>query len=129
MKILEPNIESVFNIQSKKQFEELSLQIFQFQASKNKVYKDFLQLLKINPTQISCIEEIPFMPISFFKSHKVVSKPNHEKVFKSSGTGNMVRSQHYVNSLEVYRQSFNKGFSHFYQDHKNFTFLAFCPLI
>ena len=127
MKILEPSIESIFNIQSDVQFEDLSLQVFRFQASHNKVYKEFLEHLKINPTHVSRIEEIPFLPISFFKTHKVVSKPTHEKIFKSSGTGNQIRSQHFISSLGVYRQSFTKGFGHFYKNHKDFTFLALLP--
>ncbi len=127
MKILEPSIESIFNIRTDEQFEGLALDVFRFQASENKVYKEFLECLKINPSDILSIDQIPFLPISFFKSLKVVSKSTHEKIFKSSGTGNQTRSQHFVSSLDIYQQSFTKGFQHFYQSHKNYTILALLP--
>lgn len=127
MKNLEPNIQSIINIQSKTEFDALALEVFRFQVQQNKVYKEFVNLLKINPDSITQVEEIPFLPISFFKSHQVTSTSSCEKVFKSSGTGNQTRSNHFVSSLSVYQESFTKGFASFYGSYKDYTFLALLP--
>lgn len=127
MKIVEPNIESIFNIKSKQEFEESALSIFRYQASQNSVYNEFLDLLKIRPHTINSIKDIPFLPISFFKTHKVISERSHSKVFKSSGTTSQERSKHFVYSTEVYKKSFVEGFNQFYGDYNQYTFLALLP--
>ena len=59
-----------------KKFEDLALQIFQYQSVSNKVYAEYLNFLKVNPDSIQQIEKIPFLPIQFFKSRKVVTSKN-----------------------------------------------------
>ncbi len=119
---------SVFDIKSANDFEKKALQIFQYQAKNNKVYKRFLQYLKINPEEITQIKKIPFLPIQFFKDYQVVStNPPFEAVFKSSGTTGMMRSKHFVKDLKLYEQSFLKGFEYFYGYVKNYTILALLP--
>lgn len=85
-------------------FEEIALEVFQFQYRNNPVYKQFVDYLgKHNPT--SCAE-IPFLPISFFKTHKIrCFQKNIEIKFKSSGTGGN-RSTHCIESLDFYEHSF-----------------------
>ncbi len=127
MKILEPNINSIFNINSQEEFNKKALEVFRFQASSNEVYKEFIDLLGVDVTKVLKIEDIPFLPISFFKTRKVTTKPSHQKVFKSSGTTGQTRSQHLIYSLKVYEDSFVKGINHFYSNYKEYTFLALLP--
>ena len=50
-------------------------------------------------------DEIPYLPIEFFKTHCVKSgKWPEVKVFKSSGTTNTGRSCHYVKDLDFYKK-------------------------
>lgn len=127
MKIVEPNIESIFNIRSEQEFEELALTIFRYQASRNSVYKEFLDLLRVTPHSVNSTKDIPFLPISFFKTHKVISEHSHSKIFKSSGTTSQERSNHFVYSTQVYKKSFIEGFNQFYEDYNQYTFLALLP--
>jgi len=120
----------IFNIKTEKEFEKISLEVFKYQAQYNKIYRKYLSLLNIEPNAIKKIENIPFLPISFFKFHKVItgeeSKPI-EAVFKSSGTTSNNRSHHFITDLKIYIQSFTKGFNHFFGDFKEYCFLALLP--
>ncbi|MEN8929491.1 MAG: acyl transferase [Flavobacteriales bacterium] len=127
MKILEPNINSIFNIESEEDFAQKAIEIFRYQANNCDVYKEFISLLKVDISEIKEVDQIPFLPISFFKTRKVISTDSHEKIFKSSGTTGQIRSQHYVHSLSLYRDSFVNGINQFYGDYKNYTILALLP--
>ena len=127
MKILEPNIDSIFKINSEEEFNKMALEIFRFQAKNNQVYKKFISLLNLNIDNVKKVEEIPFLPISFFKSKEVVIHDSHQKVFKSSGTTGQIRSQHYVYSLQVYIDSFINGINYFYTNFQDYTILALLP--
>lgn len=118
---------SIFNITSKKQFEQRALEVFRFQAKNCNVYHDFLRFLKVDITSISNLKEIPFLPIQFFKSHKVLSsKKTIQQTFLSSGTtGN--QSHHLVTDLSLYEKSFRIGFTHFYGNIEEYTVLALLP--
>ncbi len=85
-------------------FEEIALEVFEFQYRNNPIYKRFVDYLgKTKPTSIF---EIPFLPISFFKTHEIrCFQKNIAIHFKSSGTGGN-RSNHYVEDLEMYSRSF-----------------------
>lgn len=117
-----------FNIQGISEFEEFSLEIFQFQAQNNKVYRDFLTHLKTNVSEVNSINDIPFLPIQFFKSHKIVASQNTiQKTFLSSGTTGMQQSKHLVTNVAIYEESFRKGFEYFYGNIKDYTVLALLP--
>ena len=127
MKILDPNIETLFNIESDEDFERKSLEVFQYQYHNNSVYQRFVDLLKVNPNSVESLASIPFLPISFFKSHTLNLKENHQAVFKSSGTTGQARSQHFVADLSVYEKSFSFGFQSLYGDINSFAVLALLP--
>ena len=127
MKILEPNINSVFNIKNSYEFNEIALKIFRYQADNNLVYKEYISHLNLNPAKIKKVKDIPFLPISFFKTHKVTCKFTEEKVFKSSGTTLTTRSNHFVHSLKIYESSFVKAFEYFFGNLQEYTFLALLP--
>ncbi len=115
-------------IKSDEQFLEQALLTFQFQYENIAVYQEFVDLLNVNPNKISTINQIPFLPISLFKSHQIISQnKDAEIIFKSSGTTGMERSEHHIYDLEVYKSSFRKGFDFFYGDIKDYTILALLP--
>jgi len=118
----------IFNINTVKSFEELALKVFKHQAVNNIIYTSFLKFLHVNPKTITSLEQIPFLPIQFFKTHEILSsKEKIQQIFLSSGTTGMHQSKHYVTDLNVYQNSFTKGFQHFYGDIKNYTVLALLP--
>lgn len=122
------NIISIFNIYNFTDFEKLSFEIFRFQAKNNLIYNEFLNHLAIDVTSVHKINQIPFLPIQFFKSHKVVSsKEKVQQIFLSSGTTGDTQSKHYVTDLNIYKTSFRKGFEYFYGNIKDYTVLALLP--
>lgn len=122
------NPKQIFSISSESEFNKAALEIFRFQATHNPVYKEFLSHLKINPSKINEVANIPFLPIEFFKNHQVVTAPPpYELTFKSSGTTGLNRSIHYVKYAEVYKQSFTRSFEYFFGDISNYTILALLP--
>ncbi len=118
----------IFNISDARKFETEALKIFRHQAKNNAVYKRFIHLLSIDPSTITKAGDIPFLPVEFFKSHKILSTTKKvEEIFTSSGTTGTVQSQHFVTDLHLYEESFNRGFEYFYGNIKNYTILALLP--
>lgn len=118
----------IFNISDVRKFEAEALKIFRHQAKNNKVYKQFLDLIKIDPLTINKIEKIPFLPVEFFKSHQILSnKDQVARTFSSSGTTGSVQSQHFVTDLKIYEESFKRGFEYFYGNIEDYTVLALLP--
>lgn len=119
---------NIFNLHSNNEFEKMALGIFQFQAENNLVYKEFLTHLNVDIQSIDKIEKIPFLPIQFFKSHKIISSEAIvQRIFLSSGTTGSENSKHFVTDLTIYEESFTKGFEHFYGPISAFTVLALLP--
>ena len=86
-----------FEIQQPSQFERYALDLFHFQYEHLEHYRDFCNHLKKDPSKVSHSSEIPFMPISFFKSHKLLHpKTPTDFYFSSSGTTGQETSKHYV---------------------------------
>ena len=77
-----------FNISSELEFKKKAIALFNNQFNKNLIYNQYCKLLKIKPSDVKELNQIPFLPIQFFKTHKVISNKNKiTHVFKSSGTG------------------------------------------
>jgi phenylacetate-coenzyme A ligase PaaK-like adenylate-forming protein len=118
----------IFNIANQKQFQKFALQIFRFQYENNDVYKNFCDLLKINPSSVKTLQQIPFLPIQFFKTHKILSSAQAvQTIFTSSGTTGSQTSQHFVTDVLLYEQSYLKAFSNFYGNIEDYVFLALLP--
>jgi len=106
----------------------LALQVFNYQFNHNKVYRSFCDLLYVHPSDVKHINQIPFLPIQFFKTHEVLSSQNPiEQTFSSSGTTGSITSKHYVTDLDIYKQSFRKGFQSFYGNTEDYVILALLP--
>lgn len=109
-------------------FNALSLEIFRFQYQNNSVYQAYCDAIRVKPADINSIRKIPFLPISFFKTHKVTSTQFvPEVIFESSGTTQTINSKHLVKQLDLYQSSFNKTFELFYGSPKEWCILALLP--
>jgi len=119
---------AIFNINNSEQFNLMALQIFKHQFENNTVYRSFCDLLYKHPSEVNTISKIPFLPIQFFKSHQILSsKDPIVEIFTSSGTTGQKTSKHHVTNLNIYEQSFRKGFSHFYGNIEDYVVLALLP--
>jgi len=116
----------IFNIQTQSQFEEVALKVFNYQMKNNPIYTSFAKRILKNKTPKN-IFEIPFLPISFFKSKQIICKRRAiEEVFLSSGTTGQ-QSKHLVSDISIYKESYQKSFELFYGDIKKYRFLSMLP--
>ena len=119
---------AIFNMQSEQAFNELALEVFNHQFNNNKVYRSFCDLLYVHPSEVKCVEDIPFLPIQFFKTHQVISSSDPiQRTFTSSGTTGSITSSHFVTDLNIYETSFTKGFEAFYGTPEDYVVLALLP--
>ena len=110
------------------EFEALAIRVFQYQASYNYLYEQYIQLLGINPVDIKTISEIPFLPISLFKSHKIqTGNWQPVKEFTSSGTTGENTSRHLVQDERFYLTNAKRGFEHFYGAISQYQVFALLP--
>ena len=106
-------------------FYQLVDELYLFQFENNPVYKGFCEA--ISP-QRGILSGYPFLPISFFKTHKIVSGLfDPVIVFESSGTSGQQQSRHFVKSMDLYERSFLNGFETFYGHPSDWCFLGLLP--
>ena len=119
---------NIFKINSDEQFESMAIEVFKFQFHNNDVYRSFCDLMNKTPSDVTSSDQIPFLPIRFFKSHKVLSSNEGvEERFISSGTTNSNLSIHHITDLGLYESSFENSFKYFFGDIKDYTILALLP--
>ncbi len=120
--------DTIFSIQNETDFEQAALHVFKHQYINNKTYQRFCNLLGVTKSSVNRIDNIPYLPIEFFKQEKIVSTPSLiDKIFTSSGTTGSITSKHYISDLSVYEKSFRKGFEHFFGDSREYIILALLP--
>jgi hypothetical protein len=118
----------IFSIHDSVSFEKEALSVFKYQSKNNFVYNQFLKFLKVDTSLIKRSRQIPFLPIQFFKSHKVIStRIKDAHIFSSSGTSGAVTSKHYVPDLSIYEKSYLNGFEYFYGPVENYAVLGLLP--
>ncbi|REH56296.1 acyl-protein synthetase LuxE [Tenacibaculum gallaicum] len=119
---------TIFNIQSTEDFNKTALQVFKHQFTNNKVYRSFCDLIYVHPSDVNTIEQIPFLPIQFFKTREVLSSTEEiQETFTSSGTTGSTTSKHLVTDLSWYETSYLKGFDYFYGNIEDYVVLALLP--
>ena len=121
------NFEKIFDIKNHSEFKKQCLDIYNFQYENNMVYQNYCNMICEDPTDINEINKIPFLPISFFKTKKILSTDNYEKVFYISGTTTNSRSKHFISNLKLYQKSFINNFKLNYSDITQYTILALLP--
>ena len=108
--------------------EDLALRLFRHQFQHNPVYNEWCSALRVKTSEVTSARRIPFLPISFFKTHQVITGAFlPEKVFTSSGTTQTVSSEHYVKEAAWYQQSFMSAFELLYGDIKNLCIIGLLP--
>ena len=119
-------INEIFNIKTEKQFEKIVLKVFDYQMENNHIYAAYAALiLKGNEPKFVC--DVPFLPISFFKSEQVICQGQEiEKVFLSSGTS-AEQSKHLVADISIYKESYLKSFEQFYGNVNQYCILSLLP--
>jgi acyl-CoA synthetase (AMP-forming)/AMP-acid ligase II len=137
----------IFNPMHEADFTAVSLDIFHYQYSENEVYRSYCDALDIDPGNITYCSQIPFLPVSFFKTHTVISgNARPERIFLSSGTSTRSvtavpeptetavservegpRSRHLVTDLSLYDKSLVRGFEEFYGPLESFVIFALTP--
>lgn len=94
----------------------------------NDLYRSYVDSIRVIPEKVDSIEKIPFLPISFFKTHEVKTTDfNPEIIFESSGTTGETTSRHFVKSLSLYKKSFLKAFQLFYGNPHEWCILGLLP--
>ena len=117
----------IFSIRNHEDFNAVSLEIFRYQAKKCEVYQKYIGHLAIEVTSVLNYREIPFLPVSFFKSHQVIAKGKTPEItFYSSGTTGQT-SKHLVSQVSIYKTSYRKTFEMFYGKAENICILALLP--
>jgi hypothetical protein len=109
-------------------FEQVALDVFHYQWKHNALYRNYGELLGVQPREVRSLQRVPFLPISFFKNHRVASGDfNEEVIFESSGTTGSSVSRHFIKDLNIYRQSFRQAFTLFYGDPRSYCILGLLP--
>lgn len=126
---MKPDLKAgIFRITSLTDFEKYALELFNCQAVENPVYHKFIMELPADRKKIISSADIPFIPIEFFRKHKVITGHSFPKlIFESSGTTGSSVSRHYVADPELYEQSFMRSFRIFYGEPSDYMIAALLP--
>ncbi|UAY53680.1 acyl transferase [Ferruginibacter albus] len=106
----------------------MALEVFQFQYFNNELYQRYCDTFNIEINKITSVEQIPFLPISFFKTHEVTTTAfEPEAIFESSGTTQTINSKHFIKNNNLYKESFSHTFQLFYGKPDDYCILALLP--
>lgn len=120
--------DQIFHLKNEQAFNEIALELFHYQVRNNPVYANYVRLLGRNVDAIDSVDQIPFLPISLFKSHEVCTPANRKAaIFTSSTTTGGTPSQHFVDDLEWYERVYKMAFEHFYPELSNASVFALLP--
>lgn len=121
--------DAIFSIRDEQAFEKIGLEVFRYQATQPGIYSQYLHLLGKEVELIQKTADIPFLPIEFFKSQRIIipTAAKEEIIFTSSGTTGSKQSAHYVADLHTYERSFHEAFRLFYGSPTDWTILALLP--
>ena len=117
----------IFTISTPETFRQTTIKVFRFQYAHCDIYRQYVDAFLHDIDSVKSIEQIPFLPIEFFKTHRVVSSLKQEEVvFVSSGTSTMPTSRHYVVDLGLYEESFYALSGSLWAIPKTSPFYRFC---
>lgn len=119
---------NIFSLDKVTLFEKTVFEVFRFQYKNISVYHQFCNSINKTPLSVSSLNEIPFLPIDFFKTHRIISeKSETQAIFGSSGTTGTTPSFHHVKDLSIYENSFKNTFQLFYGAPQDYCILALLP--
>ncbi len=117
----------IFNVLDS-DFDDLAVSVYRYQYENNHVYRQFSDALYKNPDVVRSLEQVPYLPVSFFKSHQVMTSVfEPDIVFESSGTSATVNSRHLVRDISLYEKSFVKGFNRLYGEIGEWCVIGLLP--
>jgi len=120
--------DKIFAIKDEEEFLETALSVFLWQSENSLLYGRYLSALGRPGGKPRRIEEIPFLPVTFFRTHRVVTgNIEPSVVFESSGTAATIPGKHYVSDISLYERSFVNCFRHFYGDPSDYFIAAILP--
>ncbi|HKZ67379.1 MAG TPA: hypothetical protein VJ111_13525, partial [Chitinophagaceae bacterium] len=109
-------------------FEKMALDLFRFQYQNNDVYQQYVNALQVQVETVQSLNQIPFLPIRFFKSHPVTTTSFEPfTIFESSGTTGTTSSRHFVKDIALYKESFTRGFELFYGPVSDWCIIGLLP--
>lgn len=118
----------IFNLKTEADFDQKCLETFRYQYQNIEVYRKFIDYLNINPTDITNVEKIPFLPIEMFKNHTILDQTKSTDLFfQSSGTTQMILSKHWIADQNLYEESIAKSFEQFIGKTEDYIFLGLLP--
>ncbi len=131
-------LERPFAIAGTQDFNAFALDLFFLHAESNPVYRGFLKALNIDPANVRDVEDIPFLPIGFFRNQRVLLDGVEPAVtFTSSGTTHLrqglggqagsITSSHHVPWPSLYERSFLTSFTSAYGAPSRWRVLALLP--
>lgn len=121
------DVNNIFSV-SDADFEPQALQLFHLQYQENPVYRRWCELTIKDPFEIKTIEQIPALPVGFFKTQTIqTGEFPLTHFFESSGTTQTSNSRHWVKDLDLYRQSFNRAFELFYGSPEDWCTIGLLP--
>ena len=116
------------SIASPKDFETAAFETFAFQYENNPVYRAYCDLINRPPGIIATTADLPFLPISLFKTHRILCDDKTVvDTFRSSGTTGQTPSQHFISDLSLYENSYMTHFQTLYGSPKEWVILALLP--
>ncbi len=129
MAVVPFDVNNIFSLDSHSGgFDRLCLQVFQYQYAHNRVYRQWCDLTAVLPDDVKTPGNIPALPISFFKTHPVVTGDFEPGiVFESSGTTGITTSRHLVKEASLYTESFLRCFEMFYGNPRDWCILGLLP--
>jgi hypothetical protein len=123
-----PFKKAIFSITDEQTFNNLAIELFLYQYANNLLYKQFTDSLGVVIQEVKTVSQIPFLPISFFKTHTVITGSNKPQIeFTSSATTSITSSRHILTDINLYEQSYLNGFNHFYGNPEEYCILALLP--
>lgn len=118
--------EQIFNC--KNNFNNLTKDIFKHQINNNELFKNWAASIQRFSYESLNLESLPFLPISFFKTHKIIQNNlNEVVVFESSGTTQTINSKHFIADIELYKKSFLGAFEMVYGKVEDWCILGLLP--
>jgi len=119
--------ESLFAVDATN-FESIAKEVFLFQYQHNSIYRSYTDAIGCKVAEVSCLSDIPFLPIRFFKTHAVTATGfEPDVVFESSGTTETINSRHLVRDAGLYVRSFTEAFERFYGRAEDRCILGLLP--
>lgn len=117
-----------FSVEGDPSFNAAALYLFRLHAADNPVYRGFLEALGVRPVDVHRVDDIPHLPIGFFRNHRVLLNGcSPELVFTSSGTTGAVTATHHVALPALYERSFLSSFTRVHGDPSRWRILALLP--